>query len=155
MNEMLSKIRKTLLRLEEMVDRYKSLSLQCGSKKRQLWNRVKWSTDVPSLDGLRSKVMYHSMIINLLLTSVGNSSLRRIEQATKAIENDVRAIKTHISHHVAGSLPILTDSSIDDENLRLTLSTRFLESAEKLDKWTGIGIEQWIQCRHWWLQRVG
>lgn len=141
--------------MDKRVDKYKVLALKSASRPRQIWNRMKWSIEATSLDGLRSKVMYHNMIINLLLTSVGNSSLQRLEASSKALEHDVRAIKTLVSRHVAGDLPILSHSSIDDEDFRLTLSAQFLESANKFDRWTTIGIEQWIGCGNWWLVKVG
>ena len=154
MNEMLSGIRETLQKLEKRLDKHKVLSLNSGSKPRQIWSKFKWSTEAAGLDSLRSKIMYHNMIVNLILNSAGNSSLQRIETATKTLESDVRAIKDYVSSNVAGNIPILSQSAIEDEDFRLTLSARFLESSEKLDRWTAIGIEQWIGCGHWWLTKV-
>ena len=93
--------------------------------------------------------------MNLLLTSVGNSSLQRIESSTGALENDVREIKSHITGQQITETPLIPSiSSLDDDSDTLTLSASLMQNAEILQPWSTIGVDQWIESGRWWLLRA-
>lgn len=107
-----------------------------------------------SIDGLRNKLVYHNTVMNLLLTSVGNSSLQRIESSTDALESDVREIKSYITgQYVTGRSSIPSISAMDSESAKSTLSASFMQHAEVLQPWSTIGVDQWIESGRWWLMR--
>jgi len=151
-NEMVHNISLTLQSLEKVAKKYEILG--SGSKKRRLWARFKWSVEMTSIDGLRNKLVYHNTVMNLLLTSVGNSSLQRIESSTDALENDVREIKSYITgQYVTERSLIPSISAMDSESEKLTLSASFMQNAEVLQPWSTIGVDQWIESGRWWLIR--
>lgn len=151
-NEMVHNILLTLKSLEKVAKNHEILG--SGSKTRHLWARFKWSVEMTSIDGLRNKLVYHNTVMNLLLTSVGNSSLQRIESSTDALENDVREIKFYITgQHVTERSLIPSISAVDNESEKLTLSASFMQNAEVLQPWSTIGVDQWIESGRWWLIR--
>ncbi|KAI9772340.1 MAG: hypothetical protein M1840_001089 [Geoglossum simile] len=152
-NEMVSRVNVTLRELQKVATKYTILGN--GSKGKRIWQKLKWSVEFSSIDSLRNKLIYHNGVMNLLLTSVGNSSLNRIESSTRALETDVTEIKGYIraSSRTQGnqsSEPPLV-SVAGDEIFRISLSAALMKNAEVLQPWSAIGIEQWIQAGKWWL----
>ncbi|KAI9869368.1 MAG: hypothetical protein M1813_000157 [Trichoglossum hirsutum] len=150
-NEMVSRVNLTLKELQKVAKKYKILGT--GSKGKQIWVKFKWSVEFTSIDSLRSKLIYHNTVMNLLLTSVGNSSLKRIESSTKALETDVTEIKGYIrasTRNPSGqsSRPPLV-SIVDDEVFKISLSNTLMKNAEVLQPWSAIGADQWIQAGRW------
>lgn len=92
--EMVSRIEITLTQLEKVAMKYDIL--RPSSKGKKIWTKVKWSFEFTSLDSLRNKLVRHNTEMNLLLTCVGNSSLKRIESSTMALETDITEIKSYI-----------------------------------------------------------
>lgn len=129
------------------------------------------------MDSLRSKLVYHNTVMNLLLTSVGkyvslpnmpetqkswilkvppcSSSLGRIETSTKTLESDIADIKSHLqtSHDKNNNTPPLA-SMVEDEIYKLSLSAELMKNAEILQPWSSISVEKWAQSGKWWLLRV-
>lgn len=69
--EMISRVEVTLGELEKHAKKYETLGDNSRAKRKQIWQKFKWSVDASNLDSLRNKLVYHNGIINLLLTSCG------------------------------------------------------------------------------------
>ena len=152
-NEMVKNIAVTLKSLEKVAKKYEILG--SSSKRKLIWAKFKWSVEFTSIDGLRNKLVYHNTVMNLLLTSVGNSSLQRIESSTDALEKDVREIKSYIAgQQIAETQSIPSISASDDDSEALSLSASLMKHAEMLQPWSTIGVDQWIESGRWWLLRA-
>ncbi|MCJ1465306.1 hypothetical protein MMC07_003923 [Pseudocyphellaria aurata] len=66
----------TLKKLQGLV--YKYRELQNGEN---LWKKLKWIGKQSEISNLKSKIMAHTYHLNLCMTSIGNSSLNRIEDS--------------------------------------------------------------------------
>ena len=149
-NKTVHNISLTLKSLEKVAKKYDILG--SGSKRKHLWATFKWSVDLTSIDGLRNKLVYHNTVVNLLLTSIGNSSLQRIESSTNALEKDVREIKSNITgQHATESSLAPSISVVDDDSGKLTLSASLMQNAENFQPWSTIGVDQWIESGRRWL----
>ena len=56
MKEMIGRVEGTLKQLEKIAGKYAKLLDPRRSKTRKVWDRVKWSTELADIDGLRNKV---------------------------------------------------------------------------------------------------
>jgi hypothetical protein len=84
--------------------------------------------------------------------------LQRIESSNKALEDDIRDIKSYIrasstNQSQSSKLPLV--SVIDDDAFKVSLSAALMKHAEVLQPWRSIGVDQWIQAGRWWLLKVG
>ncbi|KAF8542005.1 hypothetical protein BDD12DRAFT_730158 [Trichophaea hybrida] len=158
-NQVMSRVEETLKELQKCANKYEKLGDVKQPKSKQIWRRIRWSVDAADLDALRNKLVYHNGIMNLLLTSAGNSSLERIENATHKIERRLSDIKTFIrkaeDHSLQNQTPRVTNTITGDEIFDLKFSTALMKNAEVSGRWAAIGIDQWIQAGRWWLLRVG
>ncbi|KAL2049934.1 hypothetical protein ABVK25_009801 [Lepraria finkii] len=151
-NGMIAGITDTLKRLEKLASKYEILG--SNSRRKQLWAKLKWSTEFSGIDALRNKLIYHNAVMNLLLTSVGNSSLQRIESSHAALEEDVKAIRSYIMSSQRNEKPQVPSlSAVDDEILKISLHAAFMRNAEVSQSWNTIGLDQWIDAGRWWLLR--
>ncbi len=99
------------------------------------------------------KLVYHSGVLNLLLTSIGNSSLERMESENHRIAANVIEIKQQISSSFR--VPVATGNTGHiDKEMQLEISQIFLETVEVERPWYSFGIDVWIQAGQWWLQKV-
>ncbi|KAL9120549.1 MAG: hypothetical protein Q9187_002895 [Circinaria calcarea] len=74
----------TLRKLQELVVKYRKLGINDGL---QFWKKLKWAVKQGEISDLKSKIMVHTCNISLCLSSIGNSSLSRIETSLmKALE---------------------------------------------------------------------
>ncbi|KAI9799927.1 MAG: hypothetical protein M1825_004298 [Sarcosagium campestre] len=71
----------TLRKLEQLVIKYRQLGIGDGL---QFWRKIKWVTQQRDVSNLRAKVMIHTCNISLCMSSIGNSSLARIETSMVA-----------------------------------------------------------------------
>jgi len=55
-NQVMGRVKETLKELEKCANRYEKLGDTSQPKVKQMWRRVKWSTDAADLDALRNKV---------------------------------------------------------------------------------------------------
>ncbi|KAE8354898.1 hypothetical protein BDV28DRAFT_65884 [Aspergillus coremiiformis] len=69
---------KTLQQMKELISRYRTMGWGDG---RQFWQRVKWITQRGQIDDLKSRVMVHTCNLSLCMSSIGNSTLARIEKS--------------------------------------------------------------------------
>ncbi|KAH8427342.1 uncharacterized protein LDX57_005056 [Aspergillus melleus] len=69
---------KTLQRLKDLITRYRNMGVGDGT---QFWQKVKWATQRCQIDELKSKIMVHKCNLSLCMSSLGNSSLERIEKS--------------------------------------------------------------------------
>ena len=56
MQEMMKRVEATLLELEKFATKYAKLLDTSRSKTRKVWDRIKWSSELADIDGLRNKV---------------------------------------------------------------------------------------------------
>lgn len=59
----------TLHRLNELINKYRSLGLDDG--KQLFWQKVKWVTQRGNIEELKSKIMVHTCNIRLCMSSIG------------------------------------------------------------------------------------
>ncbi|KAL4994953.1 ankyrin repeat-containing domain protein [Aspergillus recurvatus] len=155
-NEMVARIHVTLKELQQVAKKYGIL--QTGSRRKKVWAKFKWSVDFRGIEGLRNKLIYHNTVMNLLLTSVGNSSLKRFESTTQALETDIREIKARMraisgpetEHSSAAPLA----SIVTDEAFKLSFSETLMMHAEALQPWSTIGLDRWVRAGRWWLLKA-
>ncbi|CEL04835.1 hypothetical protein ASPCAL05959 [Aspergillus calidoustus] len=75
----------TLRRLKEVVSKYRSLGGDGG----HIWHKVKWATQRNHIEQLKSRIMVHTANLHLYMSSIGNSSLKRLEgQIFASLEQD-------------------------------------------------------------------
>ncbi|KAI5782058.1 hypothetical protein DFH27DRAFT_488134 [Peziza echinospora] len=176
--EMVRRVGGTLGELERFAGKYAGLGRGAGEKgekgggggwRKRFWEKFKWSLDAADMEGLRSKLVYHNGVISLLLTSVGNSSLQRIEENHGRLERKLSEINQYVqkigdnsrlpaSQSISPSTTINSNhpSHIDDPTLSTlrspVLSAILMKNAEVGERrWSAIGIDEWIQAGKWWL----
>ncbi|KAL3463908.1 hypothetical protein BJX64DRAFT_298666 [Aspergillus heterothallicus] len=66
----------TLRRLKDLINDYRSLGADDGSR---IWQKVEWATQRNQVEQLKSRLMVHTANLHLCMSSIGNSSLERIE----------------------------------------------------------------------------
>ncbi|KAL8659283.1 MAG: hypothetical protein Q9202_007201 [Teloschistes flavicans] len=66
----------TLKRLQSLVIKYRELGVGDGKK---FWTQLKWVNKQKEIADLKSRIMVNSCNLSLCMTSIGNSSLARIE----------------------------------------------------------------------------
>ncbi|KAL8795321.1 MAG: hypothetical protein Q9195_002191 [Heterodermia aff. obscurata] len=78
---------ETLHKLQKLVVKYRELGVADGL---QFWKKLKWVSKQGEISELKSKIMVHSCNINLCMSSIGNSSLARMETSMmKALERQM------------------------------------------------------------------
>ncbi|KAL2820900.1 hypothetical protein BDW59DRAFT_164451 [Aspergillus cavernicola] len=76
----------TLQQLQGLVTRYRELGVGDGY---QVWHKVKWATPRGQIEELKSRIMIHTANLHLYMSSIGNSSLNRLENLMhEALEKD-------------------------------------------------------------------
>lgn len=68
----------TLQNVKEVVAKYRNLGVGDG---KQFWQRVKWVSQRGEIDDLKSRIMIHTCNLSLCMSSIGNSTLARIERS--------------------------------------------------------------------------
>jgi hypothetical protein len=92
-----------------------------------------------------------------LATDLGcSSSLQRLESTTNSIDAGVQEIKSFLKRADTGMAlpPVASAPSTVDSSVRIGFSERCMKAAEISQRWTAIGIEDWIRAGRWWLLRV-
>ncbi|KAK3712152.1 hypothetical protein LTR37_009243 [Vermiconidia calcicola] len=89
-NQMMSATKETLIKLEVYAKKHGLLAQPSPqrSKIQRGMDRVKYAKDAGSIQDLRAKISYHCNILQLLLTSIGNSSLERLRADNEIISRD-------------------------------------------------------------------
>lgn len=86
------------------------------------------------------QLVYHNGVLNLLLTSIGNSSLEKMESENHRIAANVIEIRQHISS--SSRVPVATGHAVHiDEQMQLEISRIFLEKVEVERPWYSFGID--------------
>lgn len=89
--------------------------------------------------------------------SISSSSLQRIENTTKTIDDELQKLKTFLKRAQSGTLvpnaPVAT-ASVLDKSSRLAFSAQCMKAAEISHRWLAIGIDEWIKAGRWWLLRA-
>ncbi|KAL8946866.1 MAG: hypothetical protein Q9222_006794, partial [Ikaeria aurantiellina] len=82
----------TLHKLQTLVIKYRELGAGDG---KQFWRKIKWVTKQGEISTLKSRIMVHNCNISLCMSSIGNSSLARIETSMmQALEGQGYAKET-------------------------------------------------------------
>jgi hypothetical protein len=152
-NEVMRQTNQTLQGLDQLLRKYNVRRSAEGfrAKTHLAWDKVKYALDKDSTDELRMRLQYHNGSINVLLTSIGNSSLRRVEQNNEEVKDKLGEILQFLKTDTQA--PIL--SSIDEsQNFKANLSTTFLQHAEVFQPWISTAFEQWVQVGKWWLLKA-
>ena len=84
LKEILNNCRNSLAQLEGLLTKFKSL----GTQRKRKWDKIRLSAE--GLDDARSKVSFHTSAINLFVTTLGTSSLGRIETKLDQLAQDIR-----------------------------------------------------------------
>ncbi|KAE8375368.1 hypothetical protein BDV26DRAFT_17749 [Aspergillus bertholletiae] len=69
---------KTLQQVKEVITKYRILGVGDG---KQFWQRVKWIAQKGQIEDLKSRLMVHTCNLSLCMSSIGNSTLERIERS--------------------------------------------------------------------------
>ncbi|KAF8533127.1 hypothetical protein BDD12DRAFT_762762 [Trichophaea hybrida] len=150
-NEMMGRVVETLRELDKVSKKYdKLLGTKSQPAGKQMRVKFRFSVDAPDLDALRNKLLYHNGVINLLLTSVVNSSLQRLETTTTKIVTRVNEIKDYLRRSETGGLPLPSVSGhpgLGDDEI-------FKETFGISQNWASIGLHEWIGAGRWWLLKV-
>jgi hypothetical protein len=85
-----------------------------------------------------------------------SSSLQRLEDTTNSIDVGVQEIKTFLKRTDTRKLspPLALAPDAVDSSARVDFSEKCMKAAEISQRWTAIGIEEWIKAGRWWLLRV-
>src|SRR6266536_4679523 len=71
LEEVMKAVNATLKDLEAFAKKYDFVGPTVKGKGRRIWDRVKFATEMKSVDALRAKITRHNTTMNLLLTSAG------------------------------------------------------------------------------------
>jgi hypothetical protein len=93
---------------------------------------------------------------NLLIARGCSSSLEQLESTAHSIEAGVQEIKCFLKHIDTGKVSLPVESAPDtvDGSAGIPFSEQWMKSAEVSQRWTAIGIEDWIRAGRWWILRV-
>ncbi|KAI9043850.1 uncharacterized protein KD926_002741 [Aspergillus affinis] len=116
---------KTLQRLKGLITRYRNMGVGDGT---QFWQKVKWATQRCQIDELKSKIMVHACNLSLCMSSIGNSSLERIEKSMmNALDQDRVISASEAPPQVEEQLPSSTmrrsGSIHSDEGIEIDLKS--------------------------------
>ncbi|KAH7370918.1 hypothetical protein BKA65DRAFT_26170 [Rhexocercosporidium sp. MPI-PUGE-AT-0058] len=163
--ELIKNVLNTLTELERLSGKYVDMSSEEVSKTRQILARVKWTRDLPSITTLLAKVEHYNSILNLLVTSAGNSSLERIESTNRFMAQQLSELAellaaTSIEPRQTFIAPVTNSNVLDitpvvtivkERFLQLSLSEKLMKNAECSKPWVLIGLDLWLQAGRWWL----
>ncbi|KAF8459290.1 hypothetical protein BDZ91DRAFT_700866 [Kalaharituber pfeilii] len=154
----LNGIEETLSGLNDAFRKHRNLGSTSRSGFKRQWDKFKWAVDASDVDELRNKLTYQNGVLSLLLTCAGNSSLQRIENTTKAIDDGIHQLKGFIQQGRKGSLspnpPVVSVPCNVDDFDSVAFSEQCMLAAEASQPWTAISIADWIKAGRWWLLRV-
>jgi hypothetical protein len=156
-NNIIDRTKITLSSLQKILLRYdvREKPGDLRGKLRFAWDRVKFAADYASIDELRTKLQYHNGTINLLLTSVGNSSLQQVERSNAKIQSDIEGIRQLLKAQSPNpSDATLISLSDDGHVINAELSATFLRNAEIFQPWLWTSFEEWVQVGKWWLLKA-
>ncbi|KAL8685858.1 MAG: hypothetical protein Q9218_007501 [Villophora microphyllina] len=122
----------TLDKLEKLVIKYRELGIGDGKK---FWAQLKWVNKQKEIADLKSRIMVHTCNLSLCMTSIGNSSLARIEtsmiqalerqEATKEIEQSSEELTPIARAQTAPVLASLSTEAADEEPEGLGITRAF------------------------------
>ncbi|KAG8531404.1 uncharacterized protein KY384_003033 [Bacidia gigantensis] len=124
----------TLQKLEKLTNKYRKLGIGDGP---QFWTKFKWTTKQKEIAQIRNNIMVHTCNLSLCMSSIGNSSLARIEMSME------RALERQGSVNAGQSKEVQEqdmEDEGDDELLPLKkTSTGSIERSRSADG-DGLGI---------------
>lgn len=163
--EMIHNTKETLAKLEAYVRKYDIIADPPNSRPllRRTWDKLRFSHDSSTVNGLRARIGYHCAVINMLLTSVGNSSLEKLHNESQNIartsEEALRLLRAltleskSANQQMSVQLPTPIISVQEAEAVKDELSFQFLKSVETEDEcsWMETSIDVWLaRGLHWW-----
>lgn len=147
-NSLMNRALKNLRELQTIKSKHINIDTPHRSKIKRMWDKTKWALDVPSIEALRAKIQVDNGYISLLLTSVGNSSLERVEKVNKEMTRDIEGIKSILS--ISIEAPVISSIGGDGEKMfRISLSHAFMRNAEAKRPWLAIGFDEWLHAGRW------
>jgi hypothetical protein len=156
-NSLMSRILETLHELQSIKTKHFRLDEMNRSKIKRIWDKTRWALDVPPIESLRAKVQVNNGFLSLLLTSVGNSSLQRIEMVNRQMAQDIGGVKEILAESATiGCVepPVLSLINGDNEKgFQISLSHAFMIEAERIRPWMAVGFDKWIHAGRWWLMK--
>jgi hypothetical protein len=122
-------------------------------------DKLRFSKDAGSINGLRAKLNYQCNILHLLMTSIGNSSLKRLQAENKIMNQNIQLIRDLLQRAPvqqvtsdSGMLPPPSMTGLDDDEVQTQLTQRYLSEAERDYTWMEIPLASWIDLGQRWLE---
>ncbi|KAH0544755.1 hypothetical protein FGG08_001122 [Glutinoglossum americanum] len=126
----------TLKKFKRVVDRYKHLV--SGNGVRGLWSRVQWMAEQAQIKKIRVDLGFSIASLQLVMASIGDSSLRRLEDSLQRLHVSVTSLASHPEQtdntptpdpDISGNDSDSTSSSADEHTVKAS-QTRELPWAE-------------------------
>lgn len=158
--EMMAGAKETLTKLQDFAKKHGVIRTDDRPKVKKGFDRLRYAKDASALNSLRSKLVYHNGVLNLLLTSVGNSSLERLQSDNQIMSENISQIKTLMiastsSPELNRSIPNVPLITIGpDQDFQIKVSQLFMSKAEVARPWISYGIDVWMQAGRWWLLKA-
>lgn len=156
-NEMMAGAKETLTKLQDFAKKHGVIRTSDRSQIKKAFDRLRYAKDASTLNSLRSKLVYHNGVMNLLLTSVGNFSLERLQSDNQILLEDISQIKTLMNSspkptYGLPSAPLIAISP--DQDFQIKVSQLFMSKAEADRPWLSFGIDVWMHAGRWWLHKA-
>ncbi|KAJ9604697.1 hypothetical protein H2200_010811 [Cladophialophora chaetospira] len=142
-------LKATLDQVQKLVDKFRPMA--AGSKlSEQLWIKVKWIAGQHKIKRLHQDISFHISSFNLLMTSMGNSSLQRIETGLEEMrvfaEEHSKVAAQSEEPTKAATMPKVKQADVDNQlssNLPLEMQAPLTRSAEMPDSDSPLSTE-WL-----------
>ncbi|KAF2138991.1 uncharacterized protein K452DRAFT_300575 [Aplosporella prunicola CBS 121167] len=168
-NNILKRTGEVLGQLQEFSEKHSILRPPTDGNTRKrfpkvAWDKIKYAKELPKLNDLRAKLNYQNSQMNLLLLSINNSSLERIQAQNQKVIDSIEEIKR--SMNIPGPFSLQSQGkNLGDSyqaatkwygNASYRELARIIEEKSEMagQLWTSIGIDNWIQAGKWWLMKA-
>ncbi|KAL8801895.1 MAG: hypothetical protein Q9182_004184 [Xanthomendoza sp. 2 TL-2023] len=120
----------TLHKLQQLVIKYRQLGVGDG---KQFWRKLKWVSKKGEISDLKSRIMAHTCNLSLCMSSIGNSSLARIEASL------LQALERQDASEGIETANLTTIARSQTEPVARTRSKDLVDSSEELED-EGLGL---------------
>jgi hypothetical protein len=166
-NQLMVSTRETLDKLEKLANKYELLSRKPTDRRKLRFNslRLKFAKDASHIADLRGKIGYHCNLLQLLLTSAGNSSLERLhanDQVLKQNQEKMNALleNMHLAEQARNrmnepsNLPAPIITAVVAQEVQMRLSEEFIQSSEQRVTWPEVSVDVWLDTAAHWLGKA-
>jgi hypothetical protein len=163
-NELIFSTRETLQKLEKIPTKYEVLPRKPTDRRTLRHNglRLKFAKDAGHIADLRGKISYQYNLLQLLISSAGNSSLERLHAETQAFRRTQEKMLTLFKKmylqeqarsqiHGPSILPAPLITAVEAKEVQMRLSEAFIEAAEQHGTWPEISLNAWLNTAAHWL----